>query len=107
MQVLRRRFDQLLHPLLDAPLPVLQRQIHHVSFPGGNAPYRLALADLQTEPEDHPALADLGVAGHDRQPVRENAVNQHPWVRQRLVVQRLRVDQLNSVHVFHLLSFSW
>ena len=105
MQVLRRRFGQLLHPLLDAPLPVLQRQIHHVGFPGGDAPYGLALADLQTEPEDHPALADLGVAGHDRQPVGEDAVNEHSRVRQRLVVQRLRVNQLNLVHVFHLLSF--
>ena len=105
MQVLRRRFGQLLHPLLDAPLPVLQRQVDHVGFPGGDAPYRLALADLETEPEDHPALADLGVAGHHRQPVGEDAVNQHPRVRQRLVVQRLRVNQLNLVHVFHLLSF--
>lgn len=105
MQVLRRHFGQLLHPLLNAPLPVLQRQVDHVGFPGGDAPYRLALADLQAEPEDHPALADLGVAGHDRQPVGEDTVNQHPRVRQRLVVQRLRIDQLNLVHVFHLLSF--
>ena len=41
MQVLRRRFGQLLHS---------QRQVDHVGFPGGDAPYRLALADLQTEP---------------------------------------------------------
>ena len=92
MQVLRRRFGQFLHSLLDAPLPVLQRQIHHVGFPGGNAPYRLALADLEAEPEDHPALADLGVAGHHRQAVGEDAVNKHPRVRQGLVVQRLRID---------------
>ena len=105
MQVLWRRFGQFLHPLLDTPLPVLQRQIHHVGFSCGDAPYRLALADLQAEPEDHPAFADLGVAGHDRQPVGEDAINEHPRVCQRLVVQRLRVNQLNLVHVFHLLSF--
>ena len=26
---------------------------------------------------------------------------------QKRVIQRLRDDQLNSVHVFHLLTFSW
>ncbi len=100
MQVLRRRFGQLLHSLLDAPLPVLQRQIHHVGFPGGDAPYRLALADLETEPEDHPALPILESPAMTASPSARMPSMSILGCASGFVVQRLRVNQLNLVHVF-------
>lgn len=57
----KRRVRQLLHTLLNAPFPVLQSQIYHIGFSGGQPPHRLAAADLQAQPQHHPALADLGV----------------------------------------------
>ena len=60
-EILRRRIRQLLHTLLNAPFPVLQGQIYHIGFSGGQSPHHLAAADLQAQPQHHPALADLGV----------------------------------------------
>lgn len=60
-EILRRRIRQLLHTLLNAPFPVLQGQIYHIGFPGGQPPRCLAAADLQAQPQHHPALSDLGV----------------------------------------------
>ena len=49
------------YTLLNAPFPILQSQIYHIGFSGGQPPHRLAAADLQAQPQHHPALADLGV----------------------------------------------
>ena len=59
MQVVRRRVRQVLHTLLDAPFPILQCEIYDVRLSGREAPYRLALADLEAHPQHHPTLADF------------------------------------------------
>ena len=61
MQVVRRSICQVLHTLLNAPFAVFQREIYHIGFPGGQPPRCLAAADLQAQPQHHPALSDLGV----------------------------------------------
>ena len=45
-----------------------------------------------------PTLADLGVAGEHRQSVGQYAVDEHPRVAKRLVVERFRVREFYFVY---------
>ena len=99
MKIIRRGIRQVLHSLLHPPFLILQSEIHDVCFSCRKAPYGFSPAYLQAEPEDHPAFADLRVSAQYGKAIGEDPFDQHFRMRQRLVIQLLRIDQFDFFQV--------
>ena len=63
-------------PLLDALGRVLQTDVEHLTRLGLEFPDLLALADPVSQPENQPALADLGCPGQDVHPLAQQLLDE-------------------------------